>query len=212
MSDSVSSLFFRLLYRNLGSLSLLGLLRSLAWIPLLLWISLRPPSSMTLPSYGITCLGFLLIPLFLDPWIQNAGQQRSLAIARGRPIPGLLQGADRNYAKLWLWHFLQFLFLALLLFNTSLLFTAIPGLLLVIAAELSFWVWLILRGMNLHMPRLLEVQSFRAAFLESLKLLIARPGAHFLALVFRFGLSLILLASGIGALLWLGSFGLLHAS
>lgn len=211
-----SKSFFRHLYENLGSLLLAGGLRGLAWWPLLIAMSLSEPGSGVSKLYAWKTLGFLLLALILDPFLAGGAVAlaRDLA-AGGKGGPGAIRrGLGRRYPALLGWSLLQAAVAGLLLFNLSQLLSrpvALPALLAYLAPALTLWAWLTLRAMNLHLPgRLAEGHSLGAAMAISLQTVLSRPFRHIHHLIFRFGMTLLILASGLGAVLGLGSFGVLH--
>jgi hypothetical protein len=66
--------------------------------------------------------------------------------------------------------------------------------------------------MNIHLPRLLidEDLPLKQGLMQSFLLVLAQPMRSLGQLVFRLGMVLLLIISGVGVLLGLGSFGILH--
>jgi len=217
MRSSASSDFFRILYAHLGGTVAAGALRSLAWAPLAFWMSWAAPASSIGAGYGPGALGFLVLALFLDPFLVGPAMNLSARIVAGKPARGrdLLEGLGRRYGAMLAWTWIQALALLLGLYNLLQLMASdspVPRFIAILSAALSFWAWMLLRAMNLSLPFLLAAENlpFRSALARAFLEASGHPIGSLGHLLFRFGLTALLLASGVGLVLGIGSFGLLH--
>lgn len=217
MRSLASNDFFRKLYAHLGGLITAGALRSLAWLPLLAWLGRGTPEGSTAGSYVLGALGFLLLALSADPFLAGGVMGLAERVAAGRPTSprDALAGLGRRYRALLAWTWIQALVALSGSFNLLQLLapeSPVPGFLGLFSTALSLWVWLALRAMNIHLPRLLLAGHLplRGALLEALLTAMRRPGRSLGQLTFRFGLGLLLAMSGVGLILGLGSFAVLH--
>jgi len=217
MRSLASSDFFREIYSHLGGLVTAAALRSLAWMPLLVWLSRAETGGASAGSYGLGALGFLVIALMADPFLSGGALELASRIVGGRPASPkeAIAGLGTRYRALLAWTWIQALVAFLAGFNLLQFLTpesAVPAFLGVLSSALALWAWLLLRAMNIHLPSMLIRENFtlREALLGSFLLVIRQPGGSLALLIFRFGLSILLIISGIGVLLGLGSFGVLH--
>lgn len=217
MRSLASNDFFRVLYAHLGGLITAGVLRSLAWLPLLLWISWASPEGSVAGSYGFGALGFLVLALFADPFLAGAALGLSARILREEAASprDALAGLGLRYRALLLWTWIQALLALVGLYNLLQVISPaspVPEFLAFLSSALSLWAWMVLRAMNIHLPRLLIVEDLplKVAISRAFLRVVAQPGRSLGQLIFRLGLVLLLLLSGIGVILGLGSFGVIH--
>ena len=168
-------------------------------------------------SYGLGALGFLVLALFTDPFLSGVAMSLSSRIVENQPTSPreLVSGLGLRYRALLAWTWFQALVALLGLYNLMQILSpssSVPEFFAFLAAALSFWAWLLLRAMNVHLPYLLveETVPLRKALQQAFLTVISRPGQSMSHMVFRFGLSLLLLISGVGIVLGLGSFCVLH--
>ncbi len=217
MRSFASNDFFRILYAHLGGLIAAGVLRSLAWLPLIFWISWAAPEGSVAGSYGLGALGFLVLALFADPFLAGGALGLSARILEGEAASprDAVAGLGLRYRALLSWTWIQTLLGLIGLYNLLQAFSpasAVPEFLAFLAAALSLWAWMVMRAMNIHLPRLLIMEELplKEALSRAFLRVVAQPGRSLGQLVFRLGLALLLLVSGIGVILGLGSFGVIH--
>ncbi len=217
MRSLASSDFFRILYTHLGGLITAGILRSLAWLPFIFWITWASPEGSVAGSYGLGALGFLVLALFGDPFFAGGAMGISLRIIRREPASprDALAGLGSRYRALLAWTWIQALFALTATYNLLQVLSPeslVPDFLALLATALSIWAWMVLRAMNIHLPRLLidEDLHLKQGLMQSFLLVLAQPIRSLGQLIFRLGVVLLLIISGVGVLLGLGSFGILH--
>ena len=217
MRSLASSDFFRILYTHLGGLITAGVLRSLAWLPLVFWITWASPEGSVAGSYGLGALGFLALALFGDPFLAGGAMGLSLRIIRREAASprDALAGLGSRYPALLAWTWIQSLFALIALYNLLQVLSPeskVPEFLALLATALSLWALMVLRAMNIHLPRfLLEHElHLKQGLIQSFLIVLSHPMRSFGQLVFRLGWVLLLMLSGVGVLLGLGSFGVLH--
>ncbi len=217
MRSLASSDFFRILYTHLGGLITAGVLRSLAWLPLIFWITWASPEGSVAGSYGLGALGFLALALLGDPFLAGGANGLSLRIIRREPASprDALAGLGSRYPAMLAWTWIQAVFALLALYNLLQVLSPeslVPEFLALLATALSLWAWMILRAMNIHLPRLLidEELPLKQGLMQSFLIVLSQPMRSFGQLTFRLGLVLLMILSGVGVVLGLGSFGILH--
>jgi hypothetical protein len=204
--ESITRSFFALLYDHIGFLALWSWLRSLPWLALALLFSFLPTERLGTTALLNILSSAALIAILVGPALTGEVYRRAAALSRGDSMPD----GRRRYRLLLAWSLIQFALAYLLLLNVTLLRSDEPSagrFPLMLAAGVSFWLWLVARLWSLYFIPLLVArgEALRPTLGLTLRLFLASPRRLFAHALQRQLFGLLLCVSGLGLIFGLGA-------
>jgi hypothetical protein len=217
MSRSITRALLGLAYDQVGQILFWGVLRSVPWLLPGLILTFLSPDVLPGNWHMILIVSLVLLAALTAPLLTAGVYHQMILLARGENIQKLPPLLTRHYPILLLVDFCQ-LFLLLGIVQGIRFHLVLPpderSFTTLMAIASGAWLLIIIRVWNFHfLPLLLSrLEKVRATASLTLILLLEEPGRTLRFLVQRQLWSVMLLFSGLGLLLALGSVLPMHAS
>ncbi len=205
MRESITRSLFALLYDRIGAVLAGSAIRSLPWLGLALLFTFLPPDRIG-PEAMLGLLGIAtLAAIAIAPLLTGEVYARAAAITRSGEAPR----GGRRYPLLLAWSAIQFALAYLLLIDLAMLRApAPPGgrFVLMLAAGLAFWFWLLARLWSFYFIPLLVARGepLGPTLRLTARLFLGNPREMLSHMLQRQLLALLLCISGLGLIFGLG--------